>query len=326
MADERDAGLEGSGSELPVYGRERVGAPRPPQRRIGWVAAGAVLVVVVCAVGLTKGSTKRQPGREDTDASTSTTMTTSTRIDRSITPGAPTDGKASKRLKVRLTPDKDLVDGQIVGIHGSGFVPGKDVGVVVCVNAAQTQGVAACDLSTYAISTPDAAGEVQGLFKIRRFITIQGQQVDCMNGAIDPEQWALKVEANGGRTPDYPHFTCAGVFGQIDDYDNSGGWPFALQGATFKPLDPTGDGGTPAAPASSTTSLVPSPTTTGKAPDAPTSGRTCPFPDPTFPATTIAPPAGTVPGTTPGTAPTVTAPATTTSTAPTRLACDPGRL
>src|SRR4051794_32623145 len=180
MAAARGDGSTDADPELPVYGRQGGVASAPRPRRSAWLVAGAVLVVVVCAVGLAKGSS-RAPADERT-SQTSITMTTVTGA-RTLTPAAPTDGKASKRLKVRLTPDKDLVDGQVVGIHGSGFVPGKDVGVVVCVNAAQTQGSTACDLSTYGIATPDAAGEVQGFFRARRFITIQGQQVDCLNGA-----------------------------------------------------------------------------------------------------------------------------------------------
>jgi hypothetical protein len=319
MVDEvrrRDAWVDEAG--LPVYGgtTDTVGRRR---RRTSWVASFAALIVLLAAF-VWAMEPRGRTGRERTEASTASSApasATDPALDRSISALAPTDGKASRRLPVRLTPDSDLVDGQVVGIHGSGFTPNKDVGIVTCTNAAQHQGSAACDLSSYALSRADAAGEVQGLFTIRRFITVAGQSVDCLNGAIDPAAWEPLVAANGGRPPDYPQFTCIGVIGELDDYDNSGGWPLALRGAVFSSLapppgaNPGGDG--------TTTSIVPSPTSTGIAPAPPDRGRACPYPDPTFPNPSTP---GPVPGSSvPSSTPATTAPPPTTL--PSKVECDP---
>jgi hypothetical protein len=310
---------EDDAAQLPAYSDVAPDA-RTPQRRSSWFVASLTTVALLGGVVWATAPSRARQAKEP--SSTSVTPTTAF-DDRTINALSPTDGKASKRLPVRLTPDKDLVDGQVVGIHGWGFTPGRQVGIVLCTTAAQREGSAACDLTSYALSTVDANGEVQGLFTVRRFVVIAGQTVDCMNGAIDPVAWEPLVLANGGHPPDYPQFSCAGVIGEIDDYDNSGGWPMALAGETFKPLvPPPGEnpGGTSTLPS---TTIVPSPTITGVAPSPPDDGRACPFPDPTFPATT---PPGSAPPTTSTVTSTSAPAASTTTTAKPRVDCDPINL
>lgn len=279
------------GSEFAMYGSAGAPGARPVRGRASsFLAFGMAVVVLAGVVGLaTVPARSGGHGATGTPSSTSVpvSVTTTPGPDGAITAGAPTDGKASKRLPVRLTPDRDLVDGQVVGIHGSGFTPGAQVGIVICTNAAQTQGSAACDLGNYALSTPDADGEVQGLFTVRRFITVAGRQVDCLEGTIDPAAWVQLVVANGGRNPDYPSFTCGAVIGEVGNYDNSGGWPIGMRGAVFKPLEPPGPDGPSPSP-TSTTSLAPSPTTAVPPAPAPP-GRTCPASDPTVPLPTTTP-------------------------------------
>jgi hypothetical protein len=304
---------------LPAYSATASAEPAKPRGSRSWIVASVTTVALLAGVVWATMPTR---SRATKDPSTTSVSPTTAVNDRTISAGAPTDGKASKRLPVRLTPDKDLVDGQVVGIHGWGFTPGKQVGIVICTSAAQREGSAACDLTSYALSTVDANGEVQGLFTVRRFIVVAGQTVDCMNGAIDPVAWEPLVLANGGHPPDYPQFTCGGVIGEIDDYDNSGGWPMALAGETFKPLVPP-PGENPGGTSTSTSSIVPSPTITGVAPSPPDDGRACPYPDPTFPVTT---PSGTAPTTTTALAPTSTTLHSTPTTSAPRVDCDPINL
>ncbi len=305
--------------ELPAYGV----APPPPERpgargSVAWLAAATTVVLVVVFAAATVA--RPAQGRSPTTSPSTTTPSISTPSsvpvpDLQVSPAAPNDGKAARRLPVRLSPDQDLVDGQVVGIHGRGFTPGAQVGIVICTDAAQTEGSAACDLSSYALSTADAHGEVQGLFTVRRYITVAGRQVDCRNGAIDPAAWAPLVDANGGRNPNYPYFTCGAVIGETDNYDHAGGWPIGMRGASFKSLGPSATTG--ANPSSSSTSPpVPPPATAAASTTAPPPLPPCLTEAPTpLPPTSTTAPSNTAGSTTPETLPPVSAsPPVTTPT------------
>ena len=277
-----------------------VGGPAKGSRAT-WLAAALCAVGLVGVLGLLGGLVTHAPRPGDPNGphdphDPHDPSTVARILPMPIDAQAPTDGKASRRLTVRATPARDLVDGQVVGVHGSGFQPFAEVGIVECLNTAQTRGVAACDLSGAGLSHADANGEVQGLARVRQTITVDGRPVDCATGNVDPDQWAYAVLGNHLHVPDYPAtaFTCAFVIGQTADYDYSGGWPIALQGETFVSVSPptTGATTTPtAAPETTTTTAVaPTTSTTTSSTTAPTSS----VPGSSVPSSSV--PGSSVPG------------------------------
>jgi hypothetical protein len=240
-------------AETPDYtppDSDRQGARR--QRRFFVVAL--VLTPLLLVTGLFMASR----GGDDDNASTEES-TTST-----IAAASPIDGKASKLLDVRVTPDVDLVDGQQVTVTGSGFPGPGPYAILMCTNQARQQGVNACDLSTSTgyssgLGVMGSEGTFTETYVVRRFITIAGQTVDCATGNVDPAEYARLVEEEGRAGPVRADgFTCAIVAAMVDDYDQSGGWPIAFEGAEL--------GLTASTP---TTPVITSPPTGAPPPDVP---------------------------------------------------------
>jgi hypothetical protein len=264
-------------------------------RHLAWmVTSGAVvLVLVVGAVLITKGArTGGGPAQVDGPIT-------------EVAPAAPWDGKASMRLPVTITPNRDLVDGQEVTVSASGFPPHADLGVLMCTNAAAFGGISACDISTASSSvsgTPvvaDAQGNVTTTYRVRTRFTVMAPQpvsapvtsmvrdggveavigsvpatpaqaVDCTDGDIDPDVWPSVVPKDPSQDPG--GFTCIVAIGMITDYDKSGGAAVGFSGSVFKAIDTT----TTTAPTdpASTAPGAPLPSTAPTAPPAP--GQTTP--------------------------------------------------
>lgn len=249
-------------------------------------------------------------------------------LPRPVGLGAPTDGKASMRLPVRVAPDHDLVDGQRVTVIGSGFRPRTTVGAVMCTDRAQTQGINACDMTVIGITAPVLADGTFSLqYTIRQRPLIGGLPFDCRNGNVDPARYEEAVRTNTlPSPPDLDATTCIIAVGQIDDYDVSGGWPIAIKGATFLPADHVPNTATTVA-----TAPVGEPSDTGStvlSPELPPGMVTSTItPGASSPTTSAAPaPGGTATAatrpTTPTTGPSITGPPLTdlpvTTTAPPR--------
>lgn len=190
-----------------------------PLRRQRWifaltlVAVPLVLIAVAAAVSMSSSSSP-----ETTPPPTQ------------IAPAAPTDGKASLRLPVTITPNRDLVDGQVVTISGTGFPANVDIAFATCTNASEQQGIDTCDLSTSTYMqgrkiTTNRDGAFSEPYTVRRYLTVAGQPVDCGRGNLDPD--ATTVTTMPG------DFTCVMGAGVLANYDISGGGPVAFAGAEF---------------------------------------------------------------------------------------------
>lgn len=274
-------------SEAPLdeYPIDAAGVPGPAARSRRGVAL-AVAATLVCLIGVI-GLVSRAGGRTGGNP-TPTTIAPPEPIGL----GSPIDGRSSLRLPVRVTPDHDLVDGQTVLVTVSGFRPRVTVGAVICTNDAQTKGAAACDIgNVVATAMTSADGRATIPYTIRRYPTINGGPYDCMQGNVFPPDYEQRLRQGLIPATQQPGwFTCIVAVGQIDDYDQSGGWPFALRGQTFRVMEDTGT----SVPATTTTTA---PTTTVASP---TTGS--------WVTTTTTPTATTEPAT--------TAPTVTTSTPP----------
>lgn len=79
-----------------------------------------------------------------------------------------------------VDPSADLVDGQPVAVDASGFSPEATFGVAQCgLEAAQASGIDGCDLAISALTSTDANGDVSLDLRVRRFIQVQGDTLDC---------------------------------------------------------------------------------------------------------------------------------------------------
>ena len=163
-----------------------------------------------------------------------------------LAPGAAYDGKESKRLPVRVTPDTNIVDGQVVTVSGSGFPANADIAVITCTNAAQTLGVDVCDIMTSTgvsgvRNVTNSDGVLQVQYTVHRYITIAGQQVDCAEGNIDPADYQQVLDTDGpfSSTTMPGGFSCIIAAAVLADYDQSGGWPIAFEGAVLGAGAPT---------------------------------------------------------------------------------------
>lgn len=194
------------------------------QRRaflVALVAVPLVLVITVLALGATSGD-------DDTTSDTSET-------DTELAGLAPTDGKDSQRLPVTITPHRDLEDGQVVTISGSGFPPNVEIAFATCTNGAETYGIDSCDLSTSTYMNgrrivTSADGTFSEPYTVRRHIVVNGIPVDCGRGNIDPDAVS---PTNGPPTTMPGDFTCVIGGGVLADYDISGGGPVSFAGAEF---------------------------------------------------------------------------------------------
>lgn len=88
---------------------------------------------------------------------------------------------AAAEPTLTVTPSTDLVDRQSVDVEGVGFLADTTFGATMCgLDAAQaTMTVDGCDLSTSVLTSTDAAGTVSFAMTVKRFIQVQGEQVDC---------------------------------------------------------------------------------------------------------------------------------------------------
>ena len=212
--------------EAPDYASDRESRSEATTRQrrafvIALVAVPLVLVISVLALGVTS--------RDDDD--TTDTPDTSTELAGL----APTDGKDSQRLPVTITPHRDLEDGQVVTISGSGFPPNVEIAFATCTNGAETYGIDSCDLSTSTYMNgrrivTSGDGTFSEPYTVRRHLVINGVPVDCVRGNIDPDA----VSPTNGPTTTMPgDFTCVIGGGVLADYDISGGGPVSFAGAEF---------------------------------------------------------------------------------------------
>jgi hypothetical protein len=154
-------------------------------------------------------------------------------------------GFLSEDRPVSITPDTGLQDGQQVMVSGSGFPPNTLIAFAECTQDVATQGISACDLSTSTFiggtaSTSDGSGIVPPTpFTVKKTLSINGDQVDCGDGNIDPTEYRLLHAAGDpdavlGRSG---YATCLiGVAAITDNYLHSGAQPIAFAGETFRPL------------------------------------------------------------------------------------------
>ncbi len=210
-----------------------------------------VLVALAVAIGL--GALAYQvagdnaPGGDseeaiDDDVSDTTVPDTAvTEIDAEpieITPAAPWDGTASKFHPVSVQPATDLVDGSVVTVEGWEFPPDQDIGIVQCTNVAVVDGVGGCNVNYLSSAHTNADGYFIGEFAVHRYLHVNGEQWDCLQGNVDP----VRIENRGVDGLSLPgttdvHFTCVVAAGGITDYDESGGFPISFQGhPPFLPL------------------------------------------------------------------------------------------
>ena len=281
---------------------------RPPQsggsgRRRRFVAAVGIAAILTVTLLLASGTGLNRSG----DSSKPPALTDQQ-------PQAPWDGKDSRRLPVKVTPDVGLQDGQMVEVSGSGFPARASIAAVICTIAAGSRGVDACDLGTssYMAGTTtitDSDGQFTIAYPMRRFIQVDGETVDCLAGNVDPARYRAAVAEHGPGTKITTEgaFSCVIAAGMINNYDVSGGALVAMAGETFMPFDVD-------APETSTTSTA-STATPVPATEPPTTTRSSRPPAPT---TSVAPPetSTTIPPDTSTTTVTSVDPADTTTTDP----------
>lgn len=89
---------------------------------------------------------------------------------------------------VHVDPAAGLVDGQTVGVHGSGFTPFAPVVLLQCDNSGAGPG--GCALFSPEFGTADENGDVDDTFVVHGVIAIGGQAVDC---AAAPGACAIAV-------------------------------------------------------------------------------------------------------------------------------------
>lgn len=314
---------DGAETEAPDY-LATAAPPGSRSRSSAWIVAS--LVAVLLLGGAATLSFARERGtRTDPDAERTT----------ELAPAAPWDGKASLRLPVTITPNRDLVDGQEVTVTATGFPPNADLGVIMCTSEAAFAGIDACDIGTALSSLKgipvmsDAQGNVSTRYRVSTRISVpagdprttpanqaptsivmddgsiavgatvpEPATIDCASGDIDPDVWPSVIPATP--TADPGGFTCIVAVGMISDYDTSGGAAVGFEGATFQPVEATTTtdpgGGDPSADGP-----VADPTPSPVDPPAP-GGQ-----DPGAPLTTVVPPSSRPP---------VTAPSSSTTTNP----------
>lgn len=90
---------------------------------------------------------------------------------------APTVAAPAVAPSLTVVPATDLVTGQSVDVTGTGFSPGKPVGVVQCIAGAF--GLSHCDLGELSFATTDGTGGFATEFSVRRLISVGGATVDC---------------------------------------------------------------------------------------------------------------------------------------------------
>ncbi|MET0461438.1 MAG: hypothetical protein ABW195_19480 [Ilumatobacteraceae bacterium] len=195
----------------------------PPVAR--WSRPLVALALVIVLGTLVAGLVVRSGDPDDAaDVTTTAPDVTATTVEVEVPtvaqllaqmPAGPLDGKASWKLPVLAQPQSEVVDGQIVSVLGKGFLPGEQVGIVMCTSEAGAEGVAACDLGvdggfqhvTYADA--DGAGVVVAQVAVRQFVTTPfSGPVDCRSG---PER-------------------CIVAIGAVSDYDRSGGTTIGFTG------------------------------------------------------------------------------------------------
>jgi protocatechuate 3,4-dioxygenase beta subunit len=91
--------------------------------------------------------------------------------------GTPSGAQSTRTLTV--TPDTDLVDGDVVALHGTGFTPSSTVFFCQGVDDG-TPGLEDCGAPFQSAPT-DASGEFDATYTVRRFITPPsvGAEIDC---------------------------------------------------------------------------------------------------------------------------------------------------
>ncbi len=189
--------------ELALQAASVTATPARRLRSIGWARVALPAAVVLVAVTLLGLAALKSPsgrlGVQRDDA-----------LERKIEalPAGPLDGKESLRLPLVAEPQHDLRDGQVIVIGGRGFVPGEQVGAVMCSSEADTgdAGVDACDLGEGFANVTSGTASPEGIVRIsvavRRYIqTPKYGRVDCLSAA---ERCLVAVGANS-------------------DYDRSGG-------------------------------------------------------------------------------------------------------
>jgi protocatechuate 3,4-dioxygenase beta subunit len=91
--------------------------------------------------------------------------------------GTPSGAQSTRTLSV--TPDTDLVDGDVVALHGTGFTPSSTV--FFCQGVEEgSPGQEDCGVP-FQSATADASGEFDATYTVRRFITPPsvGAEIDC---------------------------------------------------------------------------------------------------------------------------------------------------
>lgn len=189
------------------------------------LTTAAVVVALVAAVLILRpGAGDVEVAIDEDGTSTSVPEVTAPDIESMPTPialGAPDDGKESVGLPVDADPKNGLTDGQVVTVTGAQFPPNEQVGVVMCTREAGQEhggrGVDACNIGHFRQGTTDGQGNVSVEFSVRRFASLDGEEIDCASEA--------------GR--------CIIGMGLLSDYDQSGGVAVDFDADVPAPPPPT---------------------------------------------------------------------------------------
>lgn len=199
----------------------RVQETRTTRRVTRWPAVAAAVVAVLAIAGGVL-ATQHRGGDNFRKAAKSIDGNTA-----KIGPQSPIDGKASMMLPVTATPSTGLHDGDLVTVHGEGFAPGEDLGVVMCAveaGAPDHRGIDACDIGDVASPKASSDGTVDITFSVHQVITAGTMgRIDCAE--------------RPGR--------CLVGVGAMSDYDRSGGAPISFD-ESIAPLSKPTFSATPA--------------------------------------------------------------------------------
>ena len=91
---------------------------------------------------------------------------------------AATSGCATSPVIISVSPQRDLVDGQVVTVTGAGYAPNSSLGMVQCVAGADS--IDDCDGRTATSFSADANGGFSKPLTVHRVIRHNvGQETDC---------------------------------------------------------------------------------------------------------------------------------------------------